>query len=89
MDRTLGVAEVILPSNKNTNSDSPKPPGIAQHTISLREVLSRIGIEAEYDGENWKILSIKENSIAMRSEMKVGDIIEAVDNKKLSSDVAF
>jgi len=79
----------VLKSNTNTNSGNAKTSSISQHKIPLREALLGIGIEAVYVEKSWKIISVTENSPAMRAGLKVGDLIEAIDGKKPSSDTVF
>ncbi len=86
---TLRTSEVITPQNANRNFGDPKQVSGAEAKIPLREILARIGIEAVYADKGWKITSVKEKSLAIISDMKVGDLIEAIDDKKLSSDTVF
>ncbi|HEX8288370.1 MAG TPA: PDZ domain-containing protein [Pyrinomonadaceae bacterium] len=83
------ASEVITPENSNTNFNVKKPVEVIQNKISLQEILSQIGIEGDFAANGWKILSVKENSSAMRAGLKAGDLIEAIDDKKLSSDTDF
>ena len=86
---TLRIPKVITRQNANPNFGDPKPLNPEQAKIPIRQILSQIGIEADYTDKGWKIISIKEKSLAMLSDMQVGDLIEAVDDKKLSSDTVF
>lgn len=86
---TLKIPKVITPQNANKNFGDPKQVSAAQAKIPLQEILARIGIEAVYADKGWKIVSVKEKSLAIVSEMKVGDLIEAIDDKKLASDTVF
>ncbi|MBA2736317.1 MAG: hypothetical protein H0U50_05940, partial [Pyrinomonadaceae bacterium] len=86
---TLRNSRVITQPNVNPNSGAAKPMNAGQNKISIQQVLSQIGIEADYADKSWKIVSIKENSLAMRAGMKAGDLIEAIDDKKLSSNTVF
>jgi len=88
-DITLKDAPVLFERNANPNSGNVKPLNVKQAEIPIQQVLSQIGIEADYTDKGWKIVSIKENSLAMRAGMKAGDLIEAIDDKKLSSDTVF
>ncbi|MCU1288851.1 MAG: hypothetical protein JWN60_1080 [Acidobacteria bacterium] len=86
---TLKIAEVLTQKSSNPNFGAAKPPLVQQSKISLQGVLLEIGIEANFDEKNWKILSIKENSPAMRAGFKSGDLIESIDDKQLSSDAVL
>ena len=88
-DITLRDAPVLFERKGNPNSGGSKPLNVEQNKIPLQQVLSQIGIEAAYADKGWKIISIKDKSLAMLSDMKVGDLIEAIDDKKLSSDTVF
>lgn len=86
-ERTARVSRVInmnpnAPNNKNLNSGQ-------SGRIPVREVLREIGIEVEFIGADWKITAVRENTPARIANMQVGDLIEAIDDKKLSSDTAF
>lgn len=89
IDRALKPSEVITAENSNLNSSVKKPVEVKQNKLSLREILSEIGIEGDFAASGWKILSVKENSSAKRAGLKAGDLIEAIDDKKLSSDTDF
>lgn len=88
-DITLRDAPVLFERNTNLNSGNVKPPNVQQNVISLQQVLLQIGIEAEYTDKGWKVISIKDARLPMLSNMKSGDIIESIDDKKLSSDTVF
>jgi C-terminal processing protease CtpA/Prc len=88
-DSTLKEATVLFERNTNPNSGDTNPLNVEQNKIPLQQVLSEIGIEAAYAEKGWKIISIKDKSIAMLSDMKVGDLIETIDDTKLSSDTVF
>ncbi|MCU1288082.1 MAG: hypothetical protein JWN60_311, partial [Acidobacteria bacterium] len=86
---TYKIAKVLTQKSSNPNFGAGKPPLVQQSKISLQGVLLEIGIEANFDEKNWKILSIKENSPAMRAGFKSGDLIESIDDKQLSSDAVL
>jgi hypothetical protein len=81
---------VIVLNNSNSNPVVAPPPNAdPNNKISLKDILAQIGIEADFTGAKCKIVSLKESSPALRSGMKVGDLIEAIDDKKLSSETEF
>jgi hypothetical protein len=87
-----GTSAVINPPGINpnppTNEASATPPeGIAKTTA--REFLSLLGIDAEPGTGGWKVTSFKANSPADHSGVKTGDLIEALDDRKLEADSAF
>lgn len=53
-------------------------------SLTAREILLQLGIEASYGNEGWKVLSVQENSPAKRSDIKLGDSVEAIDGEKLT-----
>jgi membrane-associated protease RseP (regulator of RpoE activity) len=85
----LSIPKVLTQKSSNPKFGAAKPPLVQQSKISLQGVLLEIGIEANFDEKNWKILSIKENSPAMRAGFKSGDLIESIDDKQLSSDAVL
>lgn len=66
-------------SNQSVNMKS-------QNSISVKSAFSGIGIEAEFVNPNWRVKSVAANSLAMRSGLKSGDLIEAADDRKLDSE---
>ncbi len=63
-----------LPNDNDSNS------------IGGEEVLRFLGIEAVRESGNLKVKTIRENSSAARSDVKVGDVIVAIDGVKLSAE---
>ncbi|MFN0277539.1 MAG: PDZ domain-containing protein, partial [Pyrinomonadaceae bacterium] len=55
-------------------------------TVPAKDVLTSIGIEAD---ATWKVGSVKQNSVAERSGLKAGDVIEAVNNQTLTEKTTF
>ena len=90
-DITLKDAPVLFERNANPNSENTKllKDELPKIPLPLQEILSQLGVKADYTDRGWKIVSLKEKSPAMISGMKVGDFIEAIDDKKLSSDTVF
>lgn len=75
----------ILPTGININStpenltnDEIKQP------LNNQEILSQIGIEAIFTDVGWMVRSIKKDSLAERIGMKAGDLVEAINGKKLT-----
>ncbi len=63
-----------LPNDKDSNS------------IGGEEVLRFLGIEAVRESGKLKVITVQENSSAERSDVRVGDVIEAIDGIKLSAE---
>lgn len=53
-------------------------------SLSAKEVLLQLGVEADFTGDGWKVSAVQENSLAKRSSVKVGDSVEAIDGEKLT-----
>lgn len=86
-DSAVKAAPVI---NMNPNAPIIKNSNSGQSaTISVRELLREIGIEVEFVGANWKITAVGENTPARIANMQIGDLIESIDDRKLSSDTGF
>ena len=57
--------------------------------LTAREVLSTIGVEAQFEGNGWKAGSVVKDSIAARSGIQAGDLIEAIDGEPLDNKKIF
>ena len=55
-------------------------------SVSARDVLTLMGIEAD---ATFKIGSVKRNSVAERSGLKAGDVVEAVNDQTLTDKTTF
>ncbi|MDQ3751082.1 MAG: PDZ domain-containing protein [Acidobacteriota bacterium] len=78
---------VYLPKNMDTNQtntsvSNPEDP----KTINQEQLLSFIGIETVLENAKRTVKSVTKNSLAERSGVKVGDVIEAIDGKKISGE---
>jgi hypothetical protein len=59
---------------------------IVANPISVKEVLSVIGIEATFSDKKWKVESVRQNSQASSSGIRPNDVIEAIDESVLSNE---
>ncbi len=57
--------------------------------ISVRAVLSFIGIDASYSVSGWSVRSVAPNNLGARSGVKAGDIIEAINDQTLTGNTDF
>jgi hypothetical protein len=57
--------------------------------LTIREVLSEIGIEVEFVGANCKVKSVREGTAARIANFQPGDLIETIDDKQFSSETVF
>jgi hypothetical protein len=54
--------------------------------VTAEQILAELGIEILSENGKRKVKTIKPNSVAGRSDIKVGDLVEEIDGKKLSSE---
>lgn len=73
--QSSGNPNVLLPNGFSPNN-----------SYSVKEILSINGIEADFSSKKWKVKSVMQNSIAERSGVKVNDVIEAINDRKLSAE---
>jgi len=78
-----GPGEIIYPRGFN-------PPVIAQvkpdasegaGKFTVPEILTMIGIDADFDTKVWKIKSVTKNGMAERAGVRAGDLLEAIDGR--------
>jgi hypothetical protein len=74
------IQEPIYPKGLNTPQTG---------TIGVNEAFVILGIEATFSEENWKVISVKEKSIAERAGIKPGDEPDAFDDQALSGTASF
>lgn len=92
VDRTQGVKNTILPRGLNPQIVDPKekPRGFDNAgRFTAKEVLTAIGIDAEFDGNAWKVKSVTKDSPAENSGIKAADTIEAIDDRKIDGKSVF
>ena len=72
---------IAAPVLTNTNSNSNVAPAIP---LQFRQMLMSIGIDAaEAGAKTWRVMKLAKDSVAERSGMLVGDVIEAIDGKPI------
>lgn len=80
----------ILPEGFNTKPPTQNQPnaniGNQQNQLKDAQILEFIGIETVADRGGRKVKSVKSDSLADRSGVKVGDVVEAIDGKKVSEE---
>jgi hypothetical protein len=57
--------------------------------VPVRDLLNIMGIDADFDGSGWKVNSAAANSLAERSGIKLGDVIQSIDGQDLVEKTAF
>ena len=80
--RPAGLPDPSSPSSAN------RAEVITATSISVGEVLSQIGVTAEFN-DGWKVARVLPNSIAERSGVKAGDVVVELGDQQLSSDTDF
>lgn len=79
--------KIFLPKDINPAQPSELPPNLKNaKTSGDEQVLSYIGIETVVENSKRTVKSVTKNSIAERSGVKVGDVIEQLDGRKISDD---
>lgn len=79
--------EKIYPRGINPNVDSqPTSPNARQAGIAIRDVLSQLGISFTPTANGLRINSIAANSLAARSGLNAGDVIESLNGQRVLAD---
>ncbi len=81
----------LLPKGIDPNAPQPGRPRDfdADAKIPVTEVLTVIGVRANYRGSNWTVESVVDHSAAGDAGIKPGDVIETINDQKLSEKTAF
>lgn len=90
IDQSQGNTEQPLPRGFDPNAARVRTvdPSRGSH-IPITDFLNAIGINAGFQGQALKIISVRSGSIADRSGAKAGDIIEALDDTKISPNTGY
>lgn len=91
IDVGTSVEEPIFPKGLDPNTP---PVRVNEKTVQsgplqTKVILGFLGIDAAYDGTNWKASSVKQHSIGERAGIKAGDIIEAVNDMPVGQSTEF
>lgn len=82
---TQGVK--VYPRGINPNVDSaPVSPNVPRAGIAVRDVLSQLGVSFTSVGDGLRVVSVASNSIAGRSGIKPGDVIESLNGQRIAAD---
>jgi C-terminal processing protease CtpA/Prc len=57
--------------------------------IAIRGVLEFVGVRADFSNLGWKVKSVDSNSMAERSGVKAGDLIEAINGLPVTDGTQF
>ena len=77
----------VVPQQPNFNVNIMPPKSLndgQNNVIAVENMLSISGINADFENGKWKVKSVTPNSLADDSGVKQNDIIEAVDDVRLS-----
>jgi hypothetical protein len=87
-DRALTPSNInINPAGINPEKKAPSPEEVIKGNLpTIGEILNTIGAETVPDGKKLRVRSVRENSPAARSGVRVGDIIEAIDDQRLDGE---
>ena len=89
-DKSAKTPPVLLPKGFDQNSVTPKNLNIQPSSpITVKDVLSISGINADLENGKWKVKSVTANSIGESSGVKENDVIEAIDDQPLSAETVF
>lgn len=82
------IVPIGIPTPGATPETNVRPSGPI-NKVSAREVLQLIGLDAEFRNDGWHVKKVSENSLAGRSGVRDGDVIEAIDDVKLVANTTF
>jgi len=76
--------------NPNVPVNPEKPPEFDNtKQFTVREILSAIGIEADFGENAWTVTSLKKGSLSERAGILKGDLIEAIDGQPIGVNAVF
>ncbi|MDQ3221489.1 MAG: PDZ domain-containing protein [Acidobacteriota bacterium] len=74
----------------NISINPEKAPGFDNTSkFTVRDILSAIGIEADFGEDAWTVTSLKKGSLAERAGILKGDLIEAIDDRPIGVNAVF
>lgn len=90
-DKALTGSNVIItPPNLNTKGTQEKPDDFdTSAAIGIRQVLSALDIDANFDGAAWKVRSVKKGGFGERSDVRAGDAIIEIDGRKIEENTSY
>lgn len=77
---------IIQPEFDTNRSPKPKQNKNPSKSVDVKVVLDLAGIETDFKNGKYSVKSVRKNSMAERSKVKVGDIIEAINGKKITGE---
>ncbi len=81
------AARNLTPKGLNPTKKVETLPNMGNaNPVTAEQILSELGIEVALENGRRQVKKIKPNSVAERSAVKIGDVIEAIDGVKLTSE---
>ena len=89
-DSSLNGTQQILPRGFDVNASRKNAsPPMNNAQIPITGLMNSLGIAARFEGQALIAVSVREGSVADRSGVKAGDIIESVDDKAITPSAKF
>ncbi len=86
-DSALSSSRPLTPKNLSGNQSVGVLPNAGNpNPITAGQILSELGIETVLKNGKWEVKTVKQNSVGERSDVKVGDLIEAINGEKLTGE---
>lgn len=76
-------------TNSTVFSSTETPVINFKDQISIKSVLSMLGINADFEGGKWIVRSLTPNGIGEASGVQENDVIEAIEDKPLAAEVIY
>lgn len=84
-ESSFSPTNVITPPGISANRTIQTLPNVGGgKSLTVREVLAQLGIEAAFANDGWLVKSVAANSLAERSGVRAGDAVEAIDGERLT-----
>lgn len=77
------------PPGAQSNTTGSPGEVVARGQIAVRAVLEIVGIRADFADQGWKVRAVEKNSVAERSGVKSGDLIEAINGLPVTDGTQF
>lgn len=90
-DESVKESKTIFPRGINPhNRIVVKPRDFDQPgSITAKDLLTQFGADVVYSGNGWRIAAVKENSTAQKAGLKIGDVIEAINDQPIGERTSF
>jgi hypothetical protein len=86
-DITVSQPKVTVPPEFDPNRRIEIMPNADDtKSFAAEEILPFLGIEGVLKNGRWQVKAVKQNSLAKHSGVEIGDVIEAIDGKRISDE---